>query len=123
MSYQTPEVLRGRFPYLSDEALGALHVRRGGWFSAQQLGVWMLEEARTYGAEVVVDEVEDIKTHRGTVAGVLLRSGSQISAPVVVNAAGPMSKQLARLVGVELPLHASLHHKVSFRDHLGAFPP
>ncbi len=120
--YETAEALLARFPYLSDKALGALHVRRGGWFSAQQLGVWMLDQARAHGAEVVVDEVVDIKTFRGTVAGVLLRSGSQISVPAVVNAAGPMSKQLARLVGVELPLHASLHHKVSFRDHLGAFP-
>lgn len=120
--YQTPEALLGRFPYLSDKALGALHVRRGGWFSAQQLGAWMLEQARNHGAEVVFDEVVDIETQRGSVAGVLLRSGARISAPVVVNAAGPMSKHLARLVGVELPLHASLHHKVSFRDHLGAFP-
>ena len=32
------------------------------------------------------------------------------------------SQQLAGLVGVELPMHASLYHKVSFRDHLGAFP-
>lgn len=120
--YQTPEVLLDRFPYLSDEALGAVHVRRGGWFSAQQLGAWMLEEARTHGAEVVVDEVVDIRTVRGRVAGALLKSGAQISTPVVVNAAGPMSKPLARMVGIELPLQASLHHKVSFRDHLGAFP-
>ncbi|MDE0231390.1 MAG: FAD-binding oxidoreductase [bacterium] len=120
--YQNPEALLDRFPYLSDEALGALHVLRGGWFSAQQLGAWMLEQARGRGAEVVVDEVVDIKTLRGKVAGVLLKSGARISTPVVVNAAGPMSKPLARMVGLELPLQASLHHKVSFRDHLGAFP-
>ena len=120
--YQTPDALLGRFPYLSDGALGALHVRRGGWLSAQQLGAWMLEQARAHGAEVVVDEVVDVKTRRGSVAGAVLRSGTQISTPVVVNAAGPMSGPVARLVGLDLPLQASLHHKVSFRDHLGAFP-
>lgn len=71
--YQTPETLLGRFPYLSDEALGALHVRRGGWFSAQQLGAWTLEQARACGAEVVVDEVGAVRTLRGSVAGVTLR--------------------------------------------------
>ena len=120
--YRTPGALLRRFPYLSDKALGALHVRRGGWFSAQQLGAWMLEQARDHGAEVAVDEVVDVETLRGRVSGTLLRSGARISTPAVVNAAGPMSGPVARLVGVELPLRASLHHKVSFRDHLGAFP-
>ena len=120
--YQTPEALLGRFPYLSGDALGALHVRRGGWFSAQQLGAWMLEQARSRGAELLVDEVVDVEVVRGSVRSALLKSGEQISTPVVVNAAGPMSRRLAHLVGVELPINASLHHKVSFRDHLGAFP-
>ena len=120
--YQTTAALLERFPYLSEKALGGLHVRRGGWFSAQQLGAWMLEAARDHGARVIVDEVVGIKVVRGRVSGVLLKSGGMIPTPTVVNAAGPMSRQLARLVGVELPLRASVHHKVSFRDHLGAFP-
>ena len=120
--YQTTAALLDRFPYLSDQAVGGLHVRRGGWFSAQQLGAWMLEQARSRGARLLVDEVVGIKVDGDRVAGVLLKSGGLISTPVVVNAAGPMSQSLARLVGVELPLRASVHHKVSFRDHLGAFP-
>lgn len=120
--HQTSEALLSRFPYLSDQALGGLFVRRGGWFSAQQLGAFMLEAAKRHGAEVVVDEVVDIRITHERVSSVLLRSGGRISTPAVINAAGPMSPRLARLVGLELPLHASLHHKVSFRDHLGAFP-
>ncbi|MCE2526595.1 MAG: FAD-binding oxidoreductase [Actinomycetia bacterium] len=120
--YRTPEALLGRFPYLSDEVLGGLFVRRGGWFSAQQLGAWMLETARRHGAELIVNEVVDIEIVGGAVSSALLRSGERISTPAVVNAAGPMSHQLANLVGVDLPIQASLHHKVTFRDHLGAFP-
>ncbi len=120
--YRTPEALLGRFPYLSDEVLGGLFVRRGGWFSAQQLGAWMLEVATGRGAEVIVDEVVDIEIVGGAVSGAWLKSGERISTPALINAAGPMSGQLANLVGVDLPIHASLHHKVSFRDHLGAFP-
>ena len=120
--YQTNAALLDRFPYLSDQALGGLHVRRGGWFSAQQLGAWMLEVAKSHGARIIVDEVVGVEVAGDRVSGALLKSGTLISTPVVVNAAGPMSAQLARLVGVDLPLRASLHHKVSFRDHLGAFP-
>ncbi len=120
--YQAPGALLERFPYLSEGALGAVHVRRAGWLSAQQLGAWMLEAARSHGATIVVDEVVDVAVVRGRVAGVVLRSGERISTPVVVNAAGPMSQQVGHLAGVEIPLRASAHHKVSFRDHLGVFP-
>ena len=40
------ESLLGQFPYLTDQAVGAVHVRRAGWLSAQQLGAWMLDKAR-----------------------------------------------------------------------------
>src|SRR5690606_2372258 len=47
-------------PYLTPEAKGAVHVRRAGWFSAQQLGSWMLEESERNGAGRVVDTVTAI---------------------------------------------------------------
>jgi sarcosine oxidase, subunit beta len=58
----------------------------------------------------------------GRVKGVSLRSGGQISAPTVVNAAGPLSPDVARMAGVDLPIFAELHLKVAYRDHLGVVP-
>lgn len=120
--YQTPDSLSARFPYLSSQVLGGVHVRRAGWFSAQQLGAFLLEEARSQGAQVIVDEVMGVEVANGRVQSAMLKSGGRIPTGAVVNAAGPMSQQLAQMVGLDLPLRASVHHKVSFRDHLGAFP-
>ena len=49
------------FPYISEDAVGAVHVRRAGWFSAQQLGAWMLDEAKALGAVLLSDEVTAIR--------------------------------------------------------------
>ena len=116
------ERLLGHFPYLTDQAVGAVHVRRAGWLSAQQLGAWMLDKAGDRGAELVVDQVTDISLAGERVDGVSLGSGSHISTPVVVNAAGPLSPGVARMAGVALPVSAELHLKVAYRDHLGIVP-
>ncbi len=120
--FESSESLLARFPYLTAESVGGVHVRRGGWLSAQQLGAWMLESARDKGATLIRDEVVDIRTSSGRLDGVTLGSGERVDAPVVINAAGPMSQQIARLVEVDLPLKGSVHHKVSFKDSLSAFP-
>src|SRR5690606_1512549 len=114
--------LAKHFPYLTPEAKGAVHVRRAGWFSAQQLGSWMLEESERNGAVRVVDTVTAIDVDGDRVRGVRLAGGDVIEAPVVVVAAGPMSREVGRLAGLELPLRSELHLKVALRDHLGVIP-
>jgi glycine/D-amino acid oxidase-like deaminating enzyme len=39
-----------------------------------------------------------------------------------VNAAGPLVKEVGRMVGVDLPVFSELHLKMSFSDHLSAVP-
>ena len=117
-----PETVRARFPFVSDRVAGAVHVRRAGWFSAQQLGVWMLDHARDSGLEVVVDEVTSIDTTGGHVGEVHLAGGEAVMADAVVDAAGPMASRIASMAGVDLPLFSELHLKVAYRDHLGVVP-
>lgn len=112
-----PDLLNEHFPYITPGAVGAVHVRRAGWFGAQQLGAWMLDRARDHGAELILAEVTGIGAH-----GVTLDGGSHIESDTVVVAAGPMSRQVAAFADVDLPLHSELHLKVAFRDHLGAIP-
>src|SRR6476469_30308 len=55
------QIIHRYFPYLSDRAVAALHVRRAGWLSAQQLGMYLLETARQRGVrfeQVYVTAVE-----------------------------------------------------------------
>ena len=114
--------LQSQFPYMTDDATGAVHVRRAGWFSAQQLGSWMLEGAKTAGAEHLKGEVVGIDTSSDRVTGLRLDDGSKIETGQVVIAAGPMAKEVAGLAGVDLPLFSELHLKVAYRDHLGVIP-
>jgi glycine/D-amino acid oxidase-like deaminating enzyme len=117
-----PDELLDHFPYLNPEAVGAIHVRRAGWFSAQQLGAWMLEQGKDQGLEIVVDEVAGIDVSAGAIRSVSLAAGGEIATDVVVDAAGPMAGRVAALAGVDLPLFSELHIKVAYRDHLGVVP-
>jgi glycine/D-amino acid oxidase-like deaminating enzyme len=109
-------------PYLTHEAVGGLRVNRAGWFSAQQLGAWMLGRARDHGVELVVDSVKALETTGGRISGVSLTGGEIIETGSVVVAAGPMTPTVTRMAGVDLPLLSELHLKVGFRDHLGVIP-
>lgn len=114
--------VRRHHPYLTHAAVGAIDVRRAGWFSAQQLGAWMLERSRDVGARLVKGEVVAITVEGDRVAGVQLSDGSSMEASSIVDAAGPMAKPVAAMAGVDLPLYSELHLKVAFRDHLGVIP-
>jgi glycine/D-amino acid oxidase-like deaminating enzyme len=117
-----PDELHEHHPWITHNAVGALQVRRAGYFSAQQLGAWMLDEARAHGAELTSAEVTDIGLEAGRVTGVTLDDGSRIDADHVVIAAGPMAQEVASLAELDLPLFSELHLKVAFRDHLRVIP-
>lgn len=117
-----PSELAKHFPYLTPEAVGAVHVRRAGWFSAQQLGAWMLQEAKAAGVRPLKAEVTAIEVEGGRVQSVSLDDGSVINCDAVVVAAGPMAAGVAGMAGVDLPLFSELHLKVAYRDHLGVIP-
>jgi glycine/D-amino acid oxidase-like deaminating enzyme len=118
-------LLRQAFPRLGPEVYAALHTRRCGWLSGQQLGMELLERARSAGVELVEGRAEAVETAGGRVAGVRIagRGGRRtIATGRFVNAAGPMLRAVGRLVGLELPVHSELHLKASFEDHLGVVP-
>ncbi|NNC41420.1 MAG: FAD-binding oxidoreductase [Acidimicrobiia bacterium] len=114
--------LRRQFPYISTNAVGGLHARRAGWFSAQQLGAWLLDRARSAGAELVVDSVVEVDTAGGRVGSVRLASGASIKTPHFVNAAGPLVGEVGTLTGVDLPVFSEVHRKISFADSRSAVP-
>ncbi len=114
-----PALIREHFPYLTRHALAALHVRRAGWLSAQQLGRYLLEGARTRGVRFVSARVEGVEIAGGRVRGVHLSGGQHVPASVFVNAAGPFLREVGARLGVDLPVYTELHLKVAFKDRLG----
>ncbi|HEY6075033.1 MAG TPA: FAD-dependent oxidoreductase [Anaerolineales bacterium] len=99
--------------------MAALHARRAGWLSAQQMGMYLLEKARSLGVEFVRAPVEDVKTAEGCIQGVGLGSGEEVSAPIFINAAGPYLKQVSDMLDIYLPVYTELHLKALIRDPIG----
>jgi glycine/D-amino acid oxidase-like deaminating enzyme len=117
-----PDLIHRLFPAVGRDVLGALHVRRAGWLDAQQLGARLLEEARSAGVELCRHAVVSVRRGPRGVAGVDLDDGSRIDTPILVLAAGPLIDEVVGLLGESLPVHAELHLKVAFKDHLGVVP-
>jgi sarcosine oxidase, subunit beta len=121
-----PTLIREHFPYLSERTVAVLHARRCGWFSAQQLGMYLLEQARERGVRLVRGQVTGVDTAGGRVQGVRVVGEGGVEAMIAtccfVNAAGPLAGDVGRMLGVALPLFSELHIKLAFNDHLGVVP-
>jgi len=114
-------MIRRLFPYLTDRAVAAVHPRRCGWFSAQQLGMTLLEQARESGTRLLQGRVAGVRVEQGRIAGITVeRDGgaATIATSRFVNAAGPFLGQVASMMGVDLPVFHELHIKVAIRDPL-----
>jgi glycine/D-amino acid oxidase-like deaminating enzyme len=117
-----PELIQKYFPYLPEHIIGALHVRRAGWLSAQQMGVYMLARARAQGVRTQNARVTEVEVVHGRIKAVKLSNGETIATRNFVNAAGPFTPQVGALLGLDLPIHNHLHLKVAFKDVLGVVP-
>ena len=118
-------LIRRHFPYLADDTVAVLHARRCGWFSGQQLGMYLLERAKEKGVRLVEGRVERVETTGGRVRAVTVSAPGgdrTIATPRFVNAAGPFVGRVGRLLGVELPVFCERHAKVAFNDVLRAVP-
>ncbi len=117
------DAIRAHFPWLASNIVAVLHARRCGWMSGQQLGMYLLDEARAAGVRVVSGRVEAVDTtgHRVRSVSVATSGGAshRIDTNAFVNSAGPFARQVSQLVGVDLPLFSELHLKIAFEDTLG----
>jgi sarcosine oxidase, subunit beta len=134
----SPTDLRKRFPTLDtgqyypprtladerfwDEAageIGALWTPDGGYIQDPQLATHnLMYAAQQEGAQLLLSrQVTEILACEGRVTGIRTSAGDEISAAIVVNAAGPHSGRLNELAGVGAefaistrPLRQEVHH-------------
>ena len=119
------DLIQQHFPYLAEQTVAVVHARRCGWFSAQQYGMYLLGQARAHGVRLLEGRVESVELTGNrvqTVKVTTLGGFETISTANFVNAAGPFQKQVARLIGVDLPVFSELHVKVAFNDHQRTVP-
>jgi glycine/D-amino acid oxidase-like deaminating enzyme len=110
------ELIREHFPYLTKDVAGLLHVRRAGWLSAQQYGMYLLEQARAHGVELVTDRIVDVEMEGGKVSAVCLAGRQEIQTSVFVIAAGPLAPDVGKMLEVEIPISNELHMKAAIND-------
>jgi glycine/D-amino acid oxidase-like deaminating enzyme len=111
--------IRQRFPFVTERVVGMLHARRAGYMSAQALGRWLLERSHRHGVEVVHDQVTDLITENGRLAGVRLASGERIDSRACVLAVGPHLPRWTSRLDLDVPIVNELHSKISFEDDEG----
>jgi glycine/D-amino acid oxidase-like deaminating enzyme len=114
-----PHLIQAHYPYLSPQVVAALHVRKAGWFSAQQLGAYLLEQARQHGVKLVNASLTGVGIRQGAVETVTLNNSEIVATRSFIDAGGPFLNTVSHMLGVELPVHQEVHLKVAFRDLLG----
>lgn len=115
------ELIRMAFPAYADDVAAVIHIRRAGSIDAQQMGSFMLERVREAGGQLVRGEVKsiapgftlEIATSRGT---------RPLQADRIVNAAGPYAREIAAMLGEDLPVKCVYQQKIAFPDELKAVP-
>lgn len=121
-----PAMIQRIFPFVTPEAVAMLHPRRCGWLSAQQLGMYLLTEAKAHGVRLLNGRVTDIIVEHNRVTAVDVHladnSSTRIQTSRFLNAAGPLIGKIGQMMGVELPIFNELHAKISIRDDLGIIP-
>lgn len=120
-----PAVVRKKYPFIKDTAIAMLHVRRCGWLSAQQLGMYLLQQAKGADARFLTGRVSGVRVGKRGIESVQVtgeKDQMEISTRSFVIAAGPLLKQAGALIGMDFPVFNELHGKIAFNDPQGVIP-
>jgi glycine/D-amino acid oxidase-like deaminating enzyme len=105
IEWWTPQKIKAAFPlYETGSFIGGTYGPDDGHFDAYAALMGYKAKARTLGTEYLKNDVEEITTRRGRVAGVRLASGESLAARYIINCAGAWAAQVAATAGVNLPI-------------------
>jgi sarcosine oxidase subunit beta len=101
----SPEEIKERWPYLeTDDLKGGTFCAEDGYADPYSVAMGLANAARKLGVRIEEKtEVTGILVERDRIQGVETTKGP-ISTPIVVNAAGPWSSEVARMAGFDLPV-------------------
>lgn len=107
----TPKEAQALVPSLRvDDLVAAVWGPEDGMAGPAEVTQGFARRARDLGARIAEGvEVTGIAIEKGRVQGVQTADGA-ISAPVVVNAAGPAAARVGRMVGIDVPVHPRRRH-------------
>jgi glycine/D-amino acid oxidase-like deaminating enzyme len=119
------DLIRKYFPFLTERTVALLHARRCGWFAAQQFGMYMFDQALACGVQYIQGRVEAVEVAGDKVRSVRVSSQQamqSIACRQFVVAAGPLQQDVARMIGIELPVACEAHLKVVLGDPKHVIP-
>ena len=120
-----PDLIGRQFPYLSKDTVGVLHARKCGVLSAQQFGMYLLDEVREQGADLIGGEFIGMHTTGGKLSSIEVKMDDgdlAIDCDALVLSTGPHLKATALLAGTDLPVEVEKHVKISIDDNLQVIP-
>ena len=119
----TPAELGRRWPLIRiDDLVGGLWLPRDGRTNPIDTTLALAKGARQGGATILENvAVTAIHTRGGAVSGVAT-TGGDIACEYVVNCAGMWARDLGRMAGVAVPLHASEHFYIVTEPMAGVTP-
>ncbi|MCL0097025.1 FAD-binding oxidoreductase [Dehalococcoidia bacterium] len=110
VEWWSPEQIKEHYPlYDPTGYVGGTFGPEDGHLDPYSLLMAYKSKARSMGAEFIKDEVVRLTTARCRITGVRLASGARLAAEIVVNCAGAWATEVARTVGVKLPVEPVKH--------------
>ena len=117
------QLIRRTFPSFSNDIANVVHIRRAGEISSQQMGQYMLGRISEAGGIRLRAQLKGVSLNGGFALEIHGPDGIEIiNAEMVVNAAGPFAKDVAAMLGVDLPIRNVFQQKIAFEDCCGAIP-
>jgi glycine/D-amino acid oxidase-like deaminating enzyme len=112
------DALQTRFPWLNtdDLAAGAYGETGEGWFDGYGLVQAFRKKAQSLGARYVAADVTGIVREGDRVQAVLTHDGQRFDCDIMVNAAGAWSRQIAEMLGIDLPVYARRRSIFNFKS-------
>lgn len=114
VEYLEPGEVRRRFPYVTGDITAATYRARDGWLSANEVAYGFASASEAIRALGVT--VTGFRRNEQGIGGVDTDQGP-VDAGAVVLAAGPYSRRLAALAGVDLPLVNLRRHRLTIGGH------
>jgi len=112
-----PDDLARRFPWLNVGGVtgATLGLRNEGWFDPYGLLQAFKRKARSLGVTYLADEVVGLRLDGRRITQVQLKDRRAIDCAVVVNAAGAWSRNIAAMVGIDIPVYPRRRFVFVFR--------